>query len=61
MTSTEVFNAISKSNSEQCYAIVYLVNNYRIEEAVDLILERFDCSRDAAEETAYMIKAKLRK
>ncbi|MCM1193507.1 MAG: hypothetical protein NC123_16875 [Butyrivibrio sp.] len=61
MTAQEVFTAIGKSCEVECYNIVYLVNNYKMEEAVSEIQRCFDCDKKAAEEVACMIKAKLRK
>lgn len=61
MTANEVYTAIGKSCEVECYNIVYLVNNYEMEEAINEIQRCFDCDEKAAEEVACMIKARLGK
>ncbi len=61
MTVDEVYATICKSNDQNCYSIAYLINNYRIEEAICKILSCFDCDNKTAEEVSYRFKEKLGK
>lgn len=61
MTADEVYTAIGKSNDEECYKIVYLINNHRIEEAVSKILSCFDCDNKTAEEVSDRFQKRLGK
>ena len=59
MTVHEVYTAIRRSNEEKCYAIVYLINNNKLPEAVSRIQSCFECNEETAAETAQMIKMDL--
>lgn len=61
MSVQEVYKAIRKSNEEKCYAIVYLINNNRIPEAVTQIQSCFECNEKTAADAAHMIKIDLDK
>lgn len=59
MSAQEVYKAIHKSNEEECYNIVYLINNNEIEEAASQIQSCFGCDDQTAVEVAHMIKNDL--
>lgn len=59
MTAQEVYKAIYKSNEEECYNIVYLINNNEIAEAADQIQSRYGCSDKIALEASHIIKTDL--
>ena len=61
MLTQEVYTAIRKSNEEKCYAMVYLINNNKIPEAVSRIKSCFECDEETAIEVALMIKFDLDK
>lgn len=61
MTVQEVYAAIRRSNEEKCYAIVYLINNDKLPEAVSRIQSCYECDEETAAEAAHMIKMDLDK
>lgn len=61
MTAQEIRDAIGKSNSEESYEIILLINNGRSEEAYDRIQGIYACGRETAMEVSRMFEALLRK
>lgn len=60
MTADEVYQAITESNKNECYQIILLINNDKMEEAADDIQALFPCDREAAMDVARRFELRLR-
>ena len=60
MTANEVYDAIRTSNKNECYQILLLINNDKMEEAADDIQALFPCDREAAMDVVRRFERRLR-
>lgn len=61
MTSEEIRKAIGQSNSNECYEIVYLINNGKIEETSARIQNLFTCDAETALAVSHIFESDLKK
>lgn len=61
MTPVEIRKAIGQSNSNECYEIVYLINNGNLEEASSRIQNLFSCDADTAMAVSHIFESELKK
>lgn len=61
MTADEVYTAIGKSNEEECYNIVRLINNNKMNEASRRIQVCYECDENTAIEVFYRFRKALGK
>lgn len=61
MTPVEIRRAIGQSNSNECYEIVYLINNGKLEEASARIQNLFTCDAETAMAASRIFESELKK